>query len=176
MGADASVGDDEAESPAIAPVVPFAGIVGSPAWCPPPCIGFIGEFGMKVGKLDSIAIVAEFMDVTPLKMGLDRIICDDGVEPVSGTLEPFIGEFDIPGIGFVIIGIGFTMTGIGFIMPPMPDIPDAMESKSLRSSVSTEIDGIRRVLRAIIFRRSCSSCDLIGLILREQRTRTEAPT
>jgi hypothetical protein len=124
---------------------------------------------MKVGKLDSRAIVAKLMDVTPL---LDRLICDDGVEPVFDPPEPLIGEFDIPGIGFVMAGIGFVVTGIGFVMPPMPDIPDIMDSRSLRSSVSTEIDDSRRVFRAIIRRRSCSSCDLIGLTLRERRTRT----
>jgi hypothetical protein len=177
MGADAAAESDcGAEFPASETVVAFAGVAGRPGFRFPGCIGFIDEPGVKVGKLDSIAIVARLMDVTPLMPGLDLLNWDAGVEPVFGTPDMFVPEFDIPGIGFVMTGIGFVMTGIGFIMPPMPDIPVAMDSRSLRSSVSTEIVDFRRVFRAIILRRPCSACDLIGLILREKCTRTCAPT
>jgi hypothetical protein len=127
--------------------------------------GFIGEFGEKVGKPDMSAILAKLSDVTPLKLGLDLSIPDPGVAPEPGTFDMFVGEFVVIGVGFIMTGVGFIMTGIGFIMPPMPVIPDAIDSRSLRSSDSTKIDAFRRDLRAIMLCRCCSSCDFIGLIL-----------
>jgi hypothetical protein len=89
---------------------------------------------------------------------------------VSGTLAPFVGEFDgtgggfimtgggfiMTGVGFIMTGGGFIMTGVGFIMDAIPAISDAMDSRALVSSVSTDIDAFRRVLREIGLRGSCS--------------------
>ena len=140
------------------------GVVAALEPCPMKRSGFIGEFGEKVGRPDVSAILAKLSDVTPLKLGFDLPIPDVGVPPPLGPLDMFVGEFVPIGVGFIMTGVGFVMTGIGF-MPPMPDIPDAMDSRSLRSSDSTANDAFRRDLRAIIFCRCCSSCDLIGLIL-----------
>ena len=104
--------------------------------------GVIGEVGgLKVGNLDSIAIIAGFTDAKAPKLGVEAVTCDAGVAPVFGKLATLVGEFDPAGVGFI-------MTGVGFIMGTMPTIPDAMERRSLPSSVSTEIDAHRRVLRA----------------------------
>ena len=149
---------------------------GAPGLRPARCNGFIREFGVKVPKPDMSAILAKPMDVTPLTPALDLLSSDVEVGPVFGTLDVFVPEFDMPGIGFIMPGVGFVMPGIGFIIPPMPDIPDAIDSRFLRSSDSTEIDAFRGVLRAKILRRSCSSCDLIGLILRERCTKTREHT
>jgi hypothetical protein len=154
-------------------VLTFAGPPGAPS---AKCNGFIGEFGVNVGTPGMSAILAELMDVTPLTPALELLIPDDGVEPAFGTLDVLDPELDMPGIGFIMPGVGFVMPGIGFIIPPMPDIPDAIDRRSLRSSDSTEIDAFRRVLRAKIFRRSCSSCDLIGLTLCERCAKTREHT
>jgi hypothetical protein len=122
--------------PASEIVVPFAGELW---FCPMLCIGFIGAVArLEVGNLDMSASLAELIDAaTPPPS--DLVICEVGVPPVFVTL---VGEFDPPGVGFditgmgfVITGIGFVITGIGFIMPFMPDIPDAIDSSSLPSSV-----------------------------------------
>jgi hypothetical protein len=118
--------------------------------------GVIGEVGgLKVGNLDSIAIVAGFGAAKPPELGVVTVTCDVGVAPVFGELPTLVGEFDPTGVGFIMTGVGFMMTGVGFIMGTMPTIPDAMERRSLPSSVSTEIDAHRRVLRAPVRRWSC---------------------
>jgi hypothetical protein len=104
--------------------------------------------GLKVGNLDSIAIVAGFGDVKPAIPGLGTVTCDVGVAPVFGKVATPVG-------GFIMTGVGFIMAGVGFIMGNMPTIPDAMERRSLPSRVSTEIDAHRRVRRAPVRRRSC---------------------
>jgi hypothetical protein len=155
-------------------VAPFA---GTPGLRPARCNGFIGEFSVKVAKRDMSAILAKPMDVTPSMPAEVLLIPDDGVEPPIGIGFGITGVgFVMTGVGLVMTGIGFGMTGIGFIIPPMPDIPDAIDSRSLRSSDSTEIDAFRRVLRAKNFRRSCSSCDLIGLTLGERCVKTREHT
>jgi hypothetical protein len=111
--------------------------------------------GLRVGNLDIIAIVAGFGDVKPAKLGVETVTPDVGVAPVFGKLATLVGKFDPTGVGFIITGVGFIITGVGFIMGTMPAIPDAMERRSLPSSVSTEIDALLRVLRAPVRRRSC---------------------
>ncbi len=140
--------------------------------------GRIGEVGgLKVGNCDIIAIVAGFIDVTPLMSGVDLVIVVVGGAVTIGELGALVGGFIMTGVGFIatgvgfimtgvgfimtgvgfiMTGVGFIMTGVGFIMGPMAGIPDPMDSRSLPSSVSTEIDAFRRVLRAIILRWFCA--------------------
>ncbi len=54
---------------------------------------------------------------------------------------------------------------VGFVISPMPGLGDVMDNMCRSSSSSTESSAFRPVLRAIIVRRHCSVCDLIGLIL-----------
>jgi hypothetical protein len=127
------------------------------------------------------AILAKPSDVTPSMLGLDRSNCVVGEEPEAGTFAMSVGGFIMIGVGFIITGVGFIMTGVGFIMTgvgfimigigfiilSMPDIPDPIDNRSLRSSVSKQIGAFRRDLRATTLRWFRPSCDLIGLILRE---------
>ncbi len=165
-------------------VVAFVGIaveLESPA---SELTGFIEAGGTKVRKLDMSAMCAKLVDVTALMPGLDVVGCDVGVAMVVGTLTTPVGELDPTGVGFIMTGAGFIMTGdgfiitgigfittgvglmmtgigldmagAGFIMGDMAGIPDPMESRALPSSISTEIDAFRRVLREVIPGRSCS--------------------
>jgi hypothetical protein len=165
-------------------VVAFVGIAVELRCPASELIGFIEFGGPRVGNVDMSAICAKLVDVTALMPGLDVVGCDVGVAMVVGTLATPVGELDptdvgfimtgagfvMTGVGFVITGIGFIatdvglmmtgigldMAGVGFIMGDMAGIPAPIDSRDLPSSISTEIDAFRRVLREIILRRSCS--------------------
>ena len=92
------------------------------------------------------ASLAELIDAA-IPPPSDLVICEVAVPPV---FPPLVGEFDPPGVGFDMTGIGFVITGVGFVitgvgfvitgvgfvhMPFIPDIPDAIDSSSLPSSV-----------------------------------------
>jgi hypothetical protein len=158
-------------------VVAFVGIAVELRFPASELIGFIEADGLTVGNVDMSAICAKLVDVTALMAGPDVVGCDVGVAMVVGTLATPAGELDPTGVGFIMTGVGFIMTGIGFIttgvglmmtgigldmagagfiMGDMAGIPDPMDSRARPSSISTEIDAFRRVLREIIVRRSCS--------------------
>ncbi len=134
------------------------------------CIGSIETVGSKVGNLEFIAICARLVDVTALMLGLNVVGGEVGVALIIGTLTTVGGEFGatgagfiitgagfiMTGAGFIITGAGFIMTGAGFIMGAMAGIPDAIDSRFLSSSVSTEINAFGRVRCAPILRRSVS--------------------
>jgi hypothetical protein len=165
-------------------VVAFVGIAVELRFPASEFTGFIEAGGSKVGNVDMSAMCAKLVDVTALMPGLDEVGCDVGIAMVVGTLGTFDGELDPTGVGFIMTGAGFIMTGVGFIMTgigfittgvglmmtgigldmagagfimgDMAGIPDPMDSRARPSSISTEIDAFRRVLREIIVRRSCS--------------------
>jgi hypothetical protein len=165
-------------------VVAFVGIAVELRFPASELIGFIEADGLTVGNVDMSAICAKLVDVTALMAGPDVVGCDVGVAMVVGTLATPAGELDPTGVGFIMTGVGFIMTGVGFmitgigfittgvglmmtgigldmagagfIMGDMAVIPDPMESRALPSSISTEIDAFRRVLREVIPGRSCS--------------------
>jgi hypothetical protein len=171
-------GDDELIGNEI--IVTVVGVMGEFRLLSRGLPGLIGEVGgVKVGNLDISAIVARFIDVMPLMIGLDLLNCDVAAAPGFGALGTFVGEVGTTGVGFIMAGIGFIMAGVGFIMAgvgfiiagmgfimvSIPVIPIPMDSRSLCSRVSTEIDACRRALRASKLRRYSASYELMGLVL-----------
>ncbi len=155
-GEAAGAGADN-ESLSSETVVAVVGIVGAYRLLPAELPWFVGEVGgVNVGKVEFSAIVARFSDVTPLMFEPGPVDCDVGVALLFGPLVTFVGEFDTTGVGFTVTGVGRTATGVGFIGGAMEGVHHVTESRPLTSSVSTEMDAVRFVRRAIILRRSCS--------------------
>jgi hypothetical protein len=109
-----------------------------------------------------VMFVALLMFVAP-----DMVIGELDMTAI-GFCMTCIGLVGVPiGVGFMTTGVALITTGVGFAMDPMPDIPDAMDSRLRPSSASTEIGTLRARLCAIVLFRFCSSRGFIGLILRE---------
>ena len=147
--------------------------------------GFIGAFGVTRRKLRHRARYSpKLVDVTPSMPAAVLLTPDEPVEPALCTLEIFVLRAPTgPGSDRVRhdrcrvrhdrCRVRHDRCRVRHDwhrvhLPPMPDIPHAIDSRSFRSSASTEIEIFRRALRAKILRSSCSSCDLIGLTLCER--------
>jgi hypothetical protein len=107
------------------------------------------------------------------RVGIENVIPPPDDEPPELMFiltDPDVSDALPVVVPIVLVGIETCMTGVGAMgipIIPIPDIADAMDSNRRSSSISTEIEACRRAVRAFITCRSCSWCDLMGLILCE---------